>query len=31
MKEVKTVVELDAYKQQLQAYESPIQEVRDSL
>nr|WP_207722453.1 peptide chain release factor 2 [Roseburia lenta] len=31
MKEVNTVVELDAYKQQLQAYESPLQEVRDSL
>ncbi|MFR6537991.1 MAG: peptide chain release factor 2 [Lachnospiraceae bacterium] len=25
------MVELDAYKQQLQAYESPLQEVRDSL
>lgn len=31
MKEVNTVVELDAYKQKLQAYESPLQEVRDSL
>ena len=30
-KEVNTVVELDAYKQKLQAYESPLQEVRDSL
>lgn len=31
MKEVITVVELDAFKQRLASYETPLQEVRDSL
>ena len=31
MKEVKSVVELEQMKQQLLAYKTPLEEVRDSL